>query len=228
MAIKGKKRPRPRGQALPPRPTVPARRTPLAQRRAVKRTAVIVLSILAMFGGLRVWQNVARANAVREFNSKLLSAQEPLINHLREDSLTSVPASLDAFTKGQMSGKQFLDLSTLWEADFKKAKENVEALAPPNEITDQAQTLIVQGLDGYVGVARLYNVAAQLKQNAEAEKDLTKKKAWDDQVQVLVQHALEWRQRSDGVYQVGQTMFIDLKDRYGVEKKLDPTGGTGQ
>ena len=228
MAIKGKKRPRPRGQALPPRPTVPVRRTPLGQRREVKRALVIVLSLLSLLGGLRVWQNVSRSDAVREYNKKLLSAQEPLIMHLRQDSLTNVQANLDQFQKGQLEGKKFLDLSALWETDFGKAKDAVDTLKPPNEVTKQAQDLIVEGLDGYVGVARLYNVAAQLKQNAEAEKDAAKKKLWDDKIQVILQHALEWRQRADRVYTIGQTMFDDLKDRYGVEPKLDTTGGTGQ
>lgn len=229
MAIKGKKRPRPRGQALPPRPTVPARRTPLGQRRSVKRALVIVLSLLSLLGGLRVWQNVSRSDAVREFNKKLISAQEPLINHLRPESFTNVQTNLDAFTKGQVSGKQFLDLSALWETDFGKAKDAMDALKAPNEVAKQTQELMVEGLDGYVGVARLYNVAAQLKQNAEAEKDVAKKKLWDDKVQVVLQHALEWRQRADRVYTIGQTMFDDLKDRYGVEPKLPPaTPETGQ
>ena len=225
MAIKGKKRPRPRGQALPPRPSIPPRRVPLGKRRAVKRTAVIVLSVLAMLGGLRVWQNVTRADAVRVFNGRLLTAQEPLLSHLRQDSLTNVQTSLDQFQKGQMPGKQFLDLATRWETDFKTAKEGVEALDAPNEVSADAQKLIVQGLDGYVGVARMYNVAAQLKQNAEAERDPAKKKAWEDKVQVVLQHAMEWRQRSDAVYTLGQERFDDLKDRYGVEPKLEPTGG---
>ena len=226
MAIKGKNRPRQRGQALPPRPTVSARRTPLAARRDVKRAAVVVLAILAMLGGLRIWQNVSRADSVREFNTKLIAAQGPLLDHLRQDSLTNVQTSLDQFQKGTMPGKQFLDLSTAWEADFKKAKENVDALKAPNEVAEKAQELIVQGLDGYVGVARMYNLAAQLKQNAEAETDAAKKKLWTDKVQVLLQHALEWRQRSDQVYTIGQQQFDDLKVRYGLEQPLPPQDGT--
>ena len=226
MAIKGKNRPRQRGQALPPRPTVSARKTPLGARRDVKRAAVVVLAVLAMLGGLRVWQNVSRADSVREFNTKLIAAQEPLLNHLRQDSLTNVQTSLDQFQKGSMPGKQFLDLSTVWETDFKKAKENVDALAAPNEVANKAQELIVQGLDGYIGVARMYNVAAQLKQNAEAETDKAKQKLWNDKVQVVLQHALEWRQRSDTVYTIGQQQFDDLKIRYGLEQPLPPQDGT--
>ena len=221
MAIKGKKRPRQRGQALPPRPTISARKTPLGLRRDVKRAVVITLAVLAMLGGLRVWQNVSRADGVRDYNRKLVAAQEPLLTHLRQDSLTNVQTSLDAFQKGQMPGKQFLDLSALWEKDFGKAKDNVTALKPPNDVARKAQALIVDGLDGYVGVARLYNVAAQMKQNAEAEKDTAKKKQWDDKVQVLLQHALEWRQRADTVYTTGQCELDLLKDRYSVEKLLD-------
>ncbi|MGH2794369.1 MAG: hypothetical protein ACRDKG_08680 [Actinomycetota bacterium] len=226
MAIKGKKRPRPRGQALPPRPTISARKPPLAARRDVKRAAVITLAVLAMLGGLRIWQNVSRADAVRDYNAELISAQEPLLGHLRQDSLTNVQTSLDQFQQGKMPGKQFLDLSAIWETDFKKAKENVDALKPPNDVAKEAQQLIVEGLDGYIGVARMYNLAAQLKQNGEAEKDAAKKKLWDDKVQVLLQHALEFRQRADRVYTIGQGKFDDLKVRYKVEAPLPPQGGT--
>jgi hypothetical protein len=226
VAIKGKNRPKPRGQALPPRPTVSARKTPLAMRRNVKYAAVITLAVLAMLGGLRIWQNVSRADAVREFNGDLIAAQEPLLGHLRQDSLTNVQTSLEQFQQGQMPGKQFLDLSAIWEADFKKAKENVDGLKPPNDVAEESQKLIVEGLDGYIGVARLYNVAAQMKQNAEAEKDAAKQRLWNDKVQVMLQHALEFRQRADRVYTIGQGKFDDLKDRYSVEPKLDPSGGT--
>ncbi len=227
MAIKGKRRPRPRGAALPPRPTLSARRTPLGRRRDVKRGLVIVLAVLAMLGGLRLWQNDSRADAVRVFNGKLIAAQEPLIKHLVDGALTSLPQNEEGFKQGTVTGKQFFDLSTVWEADFRKAKEAVEALKAPNEVAEKAKELMVQGLDGYVGVARLYNIAALLKQDAEAESDPARKRTLEDRAQVLVSiHASEWRQRSDTVYSVGQRMFDDLKDRYGVEPKLE-TGSTG-
>ena len=229
MAIKGKRRPRARAPARPPRPTVSARRTPLAMRKDVKRAAVIVLSVLAMLGGLRVWQNVSRSDAVRDFNVKLLTAQEPLLSHLREGSLTSLPQNLEGFKNGTVTGKQFFDLSTRWETDFRKAKDSVEALKAPNKVAEEAKTLIAQGLDGYVGIARLYNVAAQLKQNAEATKVAAEKAKWEEKAKLIVEiHADEWRQRSDAVYTVGQTMFDDLKDRYGVEPKIaaTPEGST--
>lgn len=221
MAIKGKKRPKPRGQALPPRPTITARKTPLAMRRSVKTAAVITLSVLALLGGLRVWQNISRSDAVKDFNADLIAAQEPLLGHLRQDSLTNVQTSLDQFQQGKMAGKQFLDLSAIWETDFKKAKDNVDKLAAPNDVAEQAQDLIGQGLDGYIGVARLYNVAAQMQQNAEAEKDAAKKELWSDKVQVMLQHALEWRQRADGVYTTGQCELDLLKDRYDIEKLIE-------
>jgi hypothetical protein len=193
-------------------------------RRDVKRGVVILLSVLTMLGGLRVWQNVSRSDALREFNVKLITAQEPLLQHLREGSLTSLPQNLEGFKNGTVTGKQFFDLSTRWEADFRTAKEAVDALKAPNEVADQAKTLIVQGLDGYVGVARLYNVAAQLKQTAEATKDAAEKGKWEEKAKLLVEiHADEWRQRSDAVYTVGQTMLDDLKVRYGLEPKIAAT-----
>ncbi|MGH2727764.1 MAG: hypothetical protein ACRDKS_12405 [Actinomycetota bacterium] len=228
MAIKGKRRTRARGAALPPRPVVPARKTPLAARRDVKRVLVIVLAVLAMLGGLRVWQNDSRAEAVRVFNRKLIAAQEPLIKHLIDGAAaTSVPQSLEGFKQGTVTGKQFFDLSTVWEADFRKAKEAVDALKAPNDVAEEAKKLFVQGLDGYVGIARLYNLAALMKQIAEAEKDPARKTQWEEKAQVLVSiHADEMRQRADAVYTIGQQMFDDLKDRYSVEPKID-TGSSG-
>lgn len=227
MAIKGKKRTRPRGAALPPRPVVSARKTPLGRRRDVKRGLVVVLAVLAMLGGLRVWQNDSRADAVRGFNVKLIAAQEPLIKHLIDTAPTSLPKNIEGFKQNTVTGKQFFDLATVWEADFRKAKEAVDALKAPNTVAEEAKKLLVQGLDGYVGIARLYNLAALMKQTAEGEKDPARKKVWEDRAQVLVSiHADEMRQRADAVYTIGQGMFDDLKARYGVEPKIE-TGSDG-
>lgn len=223
MAIKGKsrKRSRARRPALPPKPTLTARKTPLPFRRDVKRGVVIALAILAVLGGLRVWQNVSRTDTVREYNTKLNDAQKPLISHFDpSNQLTNVQQSIQGFTGGQVTPKQFIDLSTLWEKDFRAAKDAVAKLKPPNEVSKQAQALFVEGLDGYVGVARLYNLAGQVKELALAEKDAAKKKALNGRVEVVLQHAEEWVARANAVYKIGQDLFNDLKARYSVEQPI--------
>lgn len=220
MAIKGKKRTRPRGPALPPRPSVTARKTPLPMRKNVKRGLVIVLSVLSLLGGLRVWQNVSRSDAVRTFNVKLRNAQLPLITHLDPNNPVNLSAAVDQFTKGQMQAKDFMALATQWETDFRTAVENVKKLKAPNPIANEAKVLMADGLDGYVGLARLYNLAGQMKQLADATKDAKTKGELNNKVQVILQHASEWKSRADSIYTVGSTKFDDLKDRYGVEKKI--------
>lgn len=219
MAIKGKKRSRPRGPARPPRPTVSARKTPLALRREVKRAVLITLSLLALLGGLRVWQNVSRSDAVREFNVKLRTAQVSLLQHLDPSGLTNLSTSVERFTKGELPAKDMLELSTAWEKDFRTAVDEVKKLKAPNDLAADAQDLMAKGLDGYVGLARLYNLAAQLRQLADGTTDAKLKTELNNKVQVTLQHATEWKTRSDEVYGTGSTLFDDLKDRYGVEKK---------
>ncbi len=217
MAIKGKsrKRSRSRGPALPPKPAVGARKQPLAARKEVKRAVVIFLAILAFLGGLRVWQNDARADAVNEYRLKLARAQEPFLAHLRQDAPTNFDARIQAFTSGQAPAQEFLALSALWEKDFKRSVEAIRKLKTPNDVVAEAQNLIALAIDEFVGVARLYNLAGQLKQLADAEKDKKKKEKLNQKVQVTLQHADEWRrQRAEEVFRAGATKLNDLLLRY--------------
>lgn len=231
MAIKGKSRRRSKtkGPALAPKPTISPRRTPLAQRRSVKRAAVIALAVGSILGGLRLWQNVERSDALQTYDRALLRAQAPLLQHLGEGSLTNLQQTVQQFTPSdarqrQIDGKRFREVAELWEKDFKAAKEAVEKLKPPNKVAEDAQFLIVQGLDGYVGLVRLYNLAGQVRALAEAEKVAATKSKLEDQVQVLLQHATEWRGRADAVYNRGRALLDDLKVRYGISPTL-PTPG---
>lgn len=218
MAIKGKSRKRSRSRtALPPKPAVGARKTPLPMRKDVKRAAVIVLAVLSLLGGLRVWQNVSRSDGLRDYDTKLTRAQEPLFRHLREDAPSNLKKSVDDFTAGRLGGQPFITLADQWEKDFRRAEDLVKKLKPPNKVVEEAQKLIALGLDGYVGLARLYNVAGQVKMLAEAEKDAKKKQQLDNQVQVILQHAQEWQtQRVDEVYRAGAIKLQDLKIEYGL------------
>ena len=234
MAIKGKSRRRTRtrspGQA--PRPSISPRRTPFALRRDVKRTLLIVLSVASLLGGLRLWQNISRSDALREFNRRVLTAQQLLLSHFGQQSLTPFDQLPQQFAQGQLDATRFKEVTELWEKDFNSAKQALGKVKAPNKLTVEARTFFVEGIDGYVGVARLYNVAAQVKLLADATVDATQKQKLNDQVQVLIQHASEWVTRANGIYQHGSTIIQDLNKRYGLEPKqpaqqTDQTGTTG-
>ncbi len=225
MAIKGKSRRRSkaRGPALPPKPAVGARKTPLPMRKDMKRAAVIVLAVLAVLGGLRVWQNVAHADSLRAYSLKLSRAQEPLLAHLQQGSPTEFKPNVDKFSSGSITAQQFITLTDTWEKDFRKAVTAVQKLKAPGKVEERAQKLMADGLDGYVGVARLYNLAGQIKLLADAEKDAKQKQQLTEKVQVIVQHAQEWNQRADTVYSVGSSELNELRIEYGLAPRPQPT-----
>ena len=184
-------------------------------RKDVKRAAVILLSVLAFLGGLRVWQNDSRGDAVNDYRRKLGTAEEPFLAHLRQDSPTNFDQAIQAFTAGQIAGITFQQVSETWEKDFTTAVTNIRKLKPPNKRLVEAQNLIALGVDGYVGLARLYNLAGQLRILADAEKDKTQKTALNQKIQVVLQHAQEWRQqRTDEVFKAGAKIFNDLLLEY--------------
>jgi hypothetical protein len=224
VAIKGKsrKRSKARAPALPPRPTISARRTPLPVRRDVKRAAVIVLALVSLLGGLRLWQNISRSDALRTYDVALRRAQGPLLSHFEPNSLTNVQQVVQGFTQGQVTADQLKGAADLWEKDFKTTVDNIRKLKPPNDVARDAQEAMAQGIDGYVGVARMYNVAAQVKKLSETTRDATQKQALDGQVQVILQHATEWTERANKVYDLGNKPLTDLKVRYGIEEPLPP------
>ena len=231
MAIKGKsrKRSRPRGSALPPKPAVGARKTPLPYRRDVKRAAVIVLAVAALLGGLRVWQNDSRFKGLRKYNAAITLAQETFIRHLQPNSPSGFDENIKAFTEGRIGGPAIIALATLWEKDFKAAEDKVRKLKAPHRIASDSEFMIAQGISGYVAVTRLLNVAGQVRQLADAEKDKRQKDALLQKVQVILQHADEWRkQRADVIYTRGATKLRELNIEYGLEQRQpQQTGTTG-
>jgi hypothetical protein len=199
---------------------VGARKTPLPFRRDVKRVVVAVLAILAFLGGLRVWQNVSRADALKKFNVKMADAQRPLIRHFAPDAAASFDKNVTAFTQGQLGGAGIIALAELWEKDFRSAKTAADKIKAPNKVAEDAKFLILQGIDGYVGVARLYNLAGQVRLLSDAEKDAKQKQLLQDKVQVILTQAEEWRkQRADIVYTRGAKLLSDLNIQYGIEQR---------
>jgi hypothetical protein len=232
MAIKGKSKKRGgagRRAAVAPKPVVVERRPPFLARPAVKRTMLVVLIVAVVLGGLRVWQNMGRANALKTYDRRLTRAQGLLTTHVDPSTITSISRNSSDFASGKLTAKQFLDLAKQWEADFNTTKTDIAKLKGPSQLGD-AQALIVQGVDGYIGMARLYQVAAQQQQMADATaaaaktvKDAAARKTLEarakaerDQVQVLMLHADEARRRADAIYDLGTAKLNALKREWGV------------
>jgi hypothetical protein len=224
VAIKGKsrKRSKPKPPALPPKPTVSSRKTPLPLRRNVKRAAVIVLAVLAFMGGLRVWQNVSRSDSLRSYDKRISSAQTVFIRYFTPNAPSGVDQNVQSFTSGQLSAESFRKLTELWETDFRAASTAIGKLKPPNKVVEDSQFLIQQGVDGYVRVVRLWNLAAQLRGLADAEKDVKKKKVLNDKVQVVLLQADDVRKgTAESLYARGATKLSDLNVEWGLQKKQD-------
>lgn len=245
MAIKGKSRKRGGGSrrsSVAPKPVVVERKPPFLARRGVKRTTLVVLVVLVVLGALRVWQNVGRSNALKAYDRRLIRAQGLLTTHLDPSAITSMSRNGSDFASGKLTGEQFLALAKQWETDFTQVKTDVSKLKGPKQLGD-AQKLIAQGIDGYVGVARLYQVAAQQRQladatdaKAKATKDPAFKKILEerakaerDQVQVLILHADEARRRANEVYDLGKAKLDALKEEWGISPAIPvpPAGDQG-
>lgn len=234
MAIKGKtKRRGGRGRtaSVAPKPIITERKPPILSRKPVRLGILIALVLLAVLGGLRVWQNLSRSSALKKYDRSLERAQALLTTHLEQGGLTELGKNVQDFSQGKLDGKRFSDLASVWEKDFRSAKDTVSKLKPPKQLRD-AQELILQGIDGYVGVSRLFHLAAEQKliadgmqSLAKAAKDPAQKKSLEaqakkdsDQVQVILLQASEWRQRADAVYKLGTDKIDALKAEWHVEQ----------
>jgi hypothetical protein len=231
VAIKGKsrKRSKPKTRPLPPKPTISSRRTPLVLRRNVKRTAVIVLAVLAFAGGLRVWQNVSRSDALRAYDRRLTTAQNVFIQHFSPNVPTNVDQNLQGFQSGKISPVAFLAVTTQWDKDFTAGATAVGKLKTPNKVAAEAQFLLRQAMLGYAHVARLWNLAASVKQLADGTKDATVKKALNDRVQVVLLQADDARRTTvDPLYKRGAELITSLNIEYGLQKPAAQRTGRTQ
>lgn len=238
MAIKGKSKKkggRGRAGSLSPKPVIVERKPPLLSRKPVRIGIVSVLALAAILGGLRVWQNVSRSNDLKAYDRALVRAQGLLTQHLDPQALTGLGESTSQFGSNKLDSARFKELAALWEKDFKQSKDLVAKLKPPKQLLE-AQQLILQGMEGYVGVARLYQLAADQRKIAQASADLAKttkdpalkkkleaqSKSDADQVQVIMLHATEWRQRADAVYDLGKNKVEELKSEWGLNSGEPP------
>ncbi|HVL91328.1 MAG TPA: hypothetical protein VM841_13945, partial [Actinomycetota bacterium] len=161
----------------------------------------VVLSVLTILGGLRVWQNVWRAEALRGYVAALRTAQEPAVPHLTPGTRTYLDTSARDFADLKTPFVAFRTLAEVWEQDFKAAKDRVSDVVPPAELLP-AHADLIQGLDMYAGVARLYHLASQQREiGAGLSGDA--RAAVEEKVQVTLQHAREWANRAAAVYSLG-------------------------
>lgn len=214
MAIKSKRRRRAKNRNAPkaPVPKPAAKSEPFLQRPSVRRAVVVALSVATILGGLRVWQNTSRADALRAYGRALRLAQAPAVPHLTPGTRTYLDTEARDFSDLKTPFGAFKTTAEVWEQDFKAAKESVALLDPPERLR-AAQDDIVQGLDMYAGVARLYHLAAQQRETAAGLSGAARQKV-EDKVQVTLQHAREWANRAAAVYSLGGAALEALEEEW--------------
>lgn len=208
----GTKAPRAPGEPRASRAGQIERKDPLPVRPWFRKTIAVLLSLLAFGGGARVWHNASNARELRVYVRELKKAQEPFFRHIEPSSPSNLNTLGRKFGQAKLSVFLMKKIADTWETDFMQAKTRVAALIPPRSLGD-AQQAIVASLDMYAGVARLYNLAAQ--ERAVADKQAVKAQAaFEEKVQVQVQHAQEWQVRAETVYALGSTRLAALEHEW--------------
>ncbi|MHB8511519.1 MAG: hypothetical protein ACYDCC_05010 [Actinomycetota bacterium] len=175
----------------------------------LRKTLVTILSIGVALGGARVWENQARASSLRAYLKALAKAEQPFTKDIDPNSSQDLLSASRDFGQGKIQTRNFVSMSSRWEQDFRLAKTNVQALKPPAALSS-AQTAFENGIEAYVGVARLFNLAGQLRVVEEAAKRVDQQKI-EDKVQVEIQQAQEEETRAEGVYGIGGSTLVALK-----------------
>jgi hypothetical protein len=211
MAIKGKARRRARSKGVhsPPKPLITPKRIPFLSRRDVRRTLAVVLGLVVMLGGVRVWQNSARADSLGDYLAALKKAEGPYTAHLGAASPTAIDKTVQDFTQAKIGVAALLKLADQWEKDFAKARDNIRALNPPKQ-TAAAETWMLEGFDGLIAAARLFNVAGQQRQFADLPAQSKVQAKLEDQVQVVLLHANQMLTRARATLQRG----LNVLDSY--------------
>lgn len=211
MAIKGKARRRARSKGVhsPPKPLITPKKVPFPARKDVRHALAVVLGLVVMLGGLRVWQNDVRADALAAYHDTLRRVTTVSDVHLGAEGDTAIDPKAREFTEGKLGGAAFLKLADQWEKDFTKTRDEVRTLKPPKQV-NAAEDWLVEGLEGFIGAARLFNVAAQQRQFADLPAQAKLRQKLEDQVQVVILHANEMLTRARGAYQKG----TDILDSY--------------
>jgi hypothetical protein len=123
--------------------------------------------------------------------------------HLDPNSPTALDSLARKFVNATIGVKAFKDQTAVWETDFRAAKDQVATIEPPSQLRVAADEL-VQGIDAYMGVARLYNLAAQTREVADAQPEKGQQQV-EEKVQVMMQHASEWQTRAANLLGLANT-----------------------
>jgi hypothetical protein len=231
-----KSRPRAKGGAAPgaPKPKIEPRKLPLGQRTWVRRSAVAVLVLLALFVGLTVWGRVSRSSQLRSYRTKLFDAARPFFQDIEQGD-ASLQQTVGNFRDGKIDSIALGTASAKWETDFRAARDAVANLKPPGELVN-AQANFLAALDDYIGVARFY-VVVQQERALERTVPAKNQKAVEDQVLLMLQHIGDARSRADALYTKAINAIDNLAKHWGVKTKtpfptapgtVPPSGLTGQ
>jgi hypothetical protein len=222
-----KSRPRAKGGAAPgaPKPKIEPRKTPLMRRTWFRRTAAVVLTLLALWIGLFVWGRVSRASALRSYETKLFDAARPFFQNI-EAGPTSMQQIVANFRDGKITSADLATAAAKWESDFNSAGSAVSQLKPLRELRD-AQGTFLSALHEYVGVVRFYVVVQKQRQLEDAIPKANKKAA-EDQVQLLLQHISDMRSGADALYTSVVTAINDLAGKWGVKAKTPLPAAPGE
>jgi hypothetical protein len=195
------------------------------RRTWFRRTAAVVLALLALWIGLFVWGHVSRASALRSYETKLFDASRPFFQDI-EQGPTSMQQVVADFRDGKITSANLVTAAAKWEQDFNTAGPAIARLKPPSELRN-AQANFLTALHGYIGVARFYVVVQKQRQLEDAVPKANKKAA-EDQVQLLLQHISDLRSRSDALYTSVVTAINDLAAKWGVKAKTPLPAAPGE
>jgi hypothetical protein len=219
MAIKGKSRNRrgARASSVAPRPKIEPRTIPLHKRPAIRKAAIAGGVLLALFIAATVWGKVSRANALEDYDQELFAAQRLLLQHTQSGAPQSIaPGGMfQQFAAGQVDAKNLRAAATAWQKDFQTAATNVRALDPPDELRD-ANEMIAQGIDAYLGVARFSEVLIRQKELVSGATSKKQRTALEQQLQLVLAQAEDARARADALVREGSGRVSALKRAWGV------------
>lgn len=219
MATKSK--PRAKSGAAPgaPKPKIEPRKTPLMRRTWFRRTAAVVMVLLALWIGQFVWGRVSRSSALQSYTTKLFNAGRPFFQDI-QTGVNSMQQAIADFKNGTMNSKALAVNSAQWEKDFNAAGTAIAALKPPSELKAAQHDLLI-ALADYIGVARFYvpvqeqsdladSIPANLKQQ---------KQAAINQLNLLEQHVADAQARADNNYKIAMQTITDLAAKWHVKIK---------
>jgi len=189
---------------------------PLMRRTWFRRTAAIVLALLALWIAMFVWGRVSRASALRSYETKLFDAARPFFQDIEQGD-TSMQQVVANFRDGKITSTDLAKAAAKWESDFNSAGSAVSQLKPPSEL-NAAQASFIAALRDYIGVVRFYVVVQKQRQLEDAIPKVNKKAA-EDQVQLLLLQISDARSRADTLYTSAVTAINDLAKKWGVKAK---------